>query len=286
MIVARVTQNGGAGETTLALHLSGHWAAQGKRLTLVEADPQGSVLHSSEQPTGKRQERLFAVIALIHRETPERALLADLIIDGSSRAAALLRSAPLAADTTQVPAQPSPFDGWASTGVPVHVAETRVLRVTMSAHVALRRRPTGSSIAHDAARSLADHDTSALASHIAQHLIFAEAARSEQLEQRQTASRRPRSTRDRAARRRVRRASAPRRAGARQGLGGASARPDPRRPRPLPRSEDPQGAASQGHHARAPRPHQDRLPARPDRRGHGSRSSPRTNSPRAMEAPL
>lgn len=42
MIVALLNQKGGVGKTTLALHLAGEWARHGQRVTVIDADPQGS----------------------------------------------------------------------------------------------------------------------------------------------------------------------------------------------------------------------------------------------------
>jgi chromosome partitioning protein len=49
MIVALLNQKGGVGKTTLALHLAGAWGRQGERVTLIDADPQGSALYWSVQ---------------------------------------------------------------------------------------------------------------------------------------------------------------------------------------------------------------------------------------------
>ncbi len=162
MIVARGNQKSGAGKTTFALHLEGQTARQSKRITLFDAEQQGSALVSLEQHGGKRQERLFAVIGLaqaaLHREAPEHALLANHIIINGSPLVAALRSVALAAALAPVPTQPALLDSRASTAVSGRGAETRVFRSTRFAHVSLRRWPTGSLIARGAPQSTVDDD--------------------------------------------------------------------------------------------------------------------------------
>ena len=131
MIVALLNQKGGVGKTTLALHLAGAWAAQGKRVTLIDADPQGSALDWSAAARREGLPRLFGVVGLardtLHREAPELARDADhVVIDGPPRIAGLMRSALLAADLVLIPVQPSPFDGWASAEMLALVAEARI----------------------------------------------------------------------------------------------------------------------------------------------------------------
>ena len=116
MIIALLNQKGGVGKTTLALHLAGEWAGRGKRITLLDADPQGSALDWSQQRSRSDLPRLFGVVGLardtLHREAPELARNVDhVVIDGPPRVAGLMRSALLAADLVLIPVQPSSGDG-------------------------------------------------------------------------------------------------------------------------------------------------------------------------------
>lgn len=186
MIVALLNQKGGVGKTTLALHLAGEWAGRGKRVTLVDADPQGSALDWSQQRARQGGARLFGVVGLardtLHREAPELARDVDhVVIDGPPRVAGLMRSALLAADLVLIPVQPSPFDGWASAEMLALLAEARIYRPDLVARFVLNRCGARTIIARETAATLADHDPPVLARTIGQRIVFADAAQSGRL---------------------------------------------------------------------------------------------------------
>ncbi|NOG70822.1 ParA family partition ATPase [Roseicella sp. DB1501] len=183
MIVAFLNQKGGAGKTTLALNLAGEWAGRGRRVTLVDADPQGSALDWSQQRAREGIPRLFGVVGLardtLHREAPELARNADhVVIDGPPRIASLMRSALLAADLVLLPVQPSPFDGWASAEMLALLREARIYRPGLVARFVLNRCGARTVLARETAETLADHDPPVLATTIGQRIAFATAAQS------------------------------------------------------------------------------------------------------------
>lgn len=186
MIVAVLNQKGGVGKTTLALNLAGAWASKGRHVTLIDADPQGSALDWSERRGQEALPRHFGVLGLardtLHREVPDLARHSDVcVIDGPPSVAGLMRSALLPADLVLIPAQPSPFDGWASAEILALIREAQVYTPGLIARFVLNRCAGRTIIARETAQSLADHDPPMLSTTIGQRIIFAEAAQTGRL---------------------------------------------------------------------------------------------------------
>ncbi len=178
-VIALLTQKGGAGKTTLATHLAGEFAMQGQRVTLLDADPQGSALDWAQRRLQSHQERIYGVFGLardsLHQEAPQIASQADfVVIDGPPRVAALARSALLAADLVLIPVQPSAYDVWASHEMVQLIAEARVFRPALRAAFVINRRVVGTVIGREARAALADQPFPTLRAEVSQRIVFAD----------------------------------------------------------------------------------------------------------------
>jgi chromosome partitioning protein len=113
VIISVVSQKGGTGKTTVATNLASCYAAMGREVLLVDADPQ----HSSLDWKADRPQELPPINAL---HLPEKNLFQEvqnlqqkyalLIIDGGGRITATARAAVAAADFLIIPTLPSKLD--------------------------------------------------------------------------------------------------------------------------------------------------------------------------------
>jgi chromosome partitioning protein len=120
-ILTLAQRKGGAGKTSLAIHLAVGWARAGRRVAMLDVDPQASL---GRWAALRRQMRGAAADGVtvaavagwkLGLEIERARREADLVIlDSPPHAELDARAAIRAADLVVVPVQPSPLDAWAT----------------------------------------------------------------------------------------------------------------------------------------------------------------------------
>lgn len=178
MIVALLNQKGGVGKTTLAVHIATALTLRGRRVLLVDADPQGSALAWS---ASRADDSIVAVVGLptktLHREIQMHVPnYDDIVIDGPPRVNELARSAIIAADIVLIPVQPSPYDVWAAKEIVDLLSEASVYKETQKSAFVINRKIVNTAIGRDVVDTLAGYELPVLATAICQRVAFAESA--------------------------------------------------------------------------------------------------------------
>lgn len=144
-IIALAGQKGGVGKSTLAICLAAEATSRGRRVLLVDADPQGTARtwgavaaeHGHAAPT------IVAMGATMHRpeQLPRVAAAFDLVvIDCPPRAGDVQRAALMVADVAVLPCGPAAPDAWALAATLEVVNEAQVLRPGLRAVVVVTRK--------------------------------------------------------------------------------------------------------------------------------------------------
>jgi len=144
MIIAFSGQKGGVGKSTAAISVAVEWQARGRRVLIVDADPQGTAstwaevaVEASRQPPA-----VIAMGATMHRDGQLARVAAPfelVVIDCPPRHDAIQRSALMVADVAILPCGPSAADAWALASSIALIREAEAVRPELRAAVLLTR---------------------------------------------------------------------------------------------------------------------------------------------------
>ncbi len=176
-VVTVAQQKGGSGKSTIAANLAAALAAEGRRVALLDSDPQGSVTrwHAERQrhDAGRTAPLFFdhpsgwRVPTVLDRLRREHDVV---VLDTPPHAGTDAKLAIRAADLVLMPLQPSPADLWASEGTrKLAAGERRPLRAL------LNRVPAQGKMRDRVAAALAEQDVALLEPSLGNRAHFAAA---------------------------------------------------------------------------------------------------------------
>lgn len=180
MIIAVAGQKGGSGKTTTAISIACEYLARGRRVLLVDADPQGSTstFASVASEVGARTPTVVSMGVGLHRPEQLPALARDFdvtVIDCPPRHGEILKSAVIIADLVVLPCGPSALDAWALGASVDLINEAKVLRPDLLAVVLLTKKVARTAIGQGARDVLTSSGLPVLQSEMYHRVTYAEA---------------------------------------------------------------------------------------------------------------
>jgi len=178
MIICLASLKGGTGKTSLSVHLAHSIALAGRRVLLVDADPQAS---ASTWASARDDKPPFSVVAMarstLHKELPDLMEGFDhCIIDTPPRTSKLTGAAIVSSDLVLIPLKPSSYDVWAVGETVELVEKTQSIKPGLVAAFVVNQAIPKTVIARDVIDALSDFQFPTLPTTIRQRVAIAESS--------------------------------------------------------------------------------------------------------------
>jgi len=175
MILSLVNRKGGVGKTTLAVNIAGALARRGRRVLVMDLDPQGSASHWY----GLSKTHEFEVRHYPKPDIPEflgalRREFDHVILDSPPSVGELTRSALVRADLALIPVGPSPLDIWSSRDTVAMVKEAGEVNPHLAARLLIARMIPRTILAREARDALGSLGIPVFETAISQRVAYVE----------------------------------------------------------------------------------------------------------------
>lgn len=178
-VVTVAALKGGAGKTTVATMLASTWHAAGKRVLVVDADPQGTAARWAAEGASSSAS-IPPVVAMrapaLRTDLPRVGESFDVVVvDAPPRLGAEQRAAMLAAHLVLLPVTPGGADVWALAETLAVLDEARGLRPDLLARIVCNRIDSRTAFSRALRAAVAELPVATLKASLGQRVAYAEA---------------------------------------------------------------------------------------------------------------
>ncbi len=179
MIITLAGQKGGTGKSTTAVAIAVEWCARGRRVLLVDLDPQGSARTWGDVAAEAAAEHTPTVVALgagLHLHLPPLAAAHDLVvIDCPPRHGEMQRTALMLAHVALLPCGPDPTEVWGLTESVELVRAAMARRPELLPRIVITRKDHRTGLSRGARTSLAELSIPVLDTELGRRVTYPEA---------------------------------------------------------------------------------------------------------------